>query len=374
MLIPPLNRLPGTVIDALMLVTASGLLVAGCATPEGVDETIEASNSPAIAPPAGSCEPGEIDGDLNLYMREGSVPDSVIEDFEIESGARVLADTYTSEESVEPKLVSGAAYDIVATSSDLVGMLADQNLIREIDRDLTPNIGDVRSFFSDSPNAPDDDYAASYRWGTLGIGVNAESIEPSWSTLFEASLVAEYPQGVTLLDDGRLTMAAALMSLGYSPNTTIETQLTEASEVVAALGDSIRFESESYLAMLESGAVDAALGRSDAFENASEGVSFLIPAEGTVAWIDSLVIPEAAEHVCTSHVFIDFVLGDDQGPALTNWSSYASTRVGARSYLDPEAFEEVPGIIANPASMLEILSDSSELDELYESYLTLARR
>lgn len=377
MLISPLNRLPGTVLDALVLVAVSSLLAAGCSASGSVDRASGTSSSTSISNTTGSsCQPGEIDGDLNLYMREGSVPGPVIEAFEVEYGVQVLADTYTSNESVEPKLVSGAAYDVVATTSDLVGLLADEQLIRRIDSDLAPNLENVRSFFSNSPNAPDGAYSASYRWGTLGIGVNLESIEPQpgWATLFEAALVADYPRGVALLDDGRLTMAAALMSLGYSPNTTIEAQLAEAADLIAGLGASIRFESDSFVAMLDSGAVDAVLGRSEAFENSSEAVSFLIPAEGTIAWIDSLVIPQEADHVCTSHVFIDFVLSDDQGPALTDWSSFASTRVDVRSYLDPETFEEVPGIIANPAATLDILSDSRELDELYESYLDRARR
>lgn len=360
-----------------MCAALAGLLLAGCADPD----TDPAATGPTAVPGVAEedvCEPGQLDGDVNLYMRSGSLDSSILDAFETNFDVEVLADSYEDDELVEPKLRSGAAYDVVATPAGLVDDLVGDGLVREMERSLIPNLGDIHPFFAPTRSDPGASYSAPFRWGALGIGVNTASVtpEPSWSALFDVALVGEYPAGVSLLEDARVTMAAALMSLGYSPNSADEEELGEAASLIAALGDAgAAFGSTDYVASLDQGEVDVALGSSEAFVDPTDNVAFSIPAEGSVVWIDSLVIPAASSHPCSAHTFIDFVLDDDQGPALTRWNLYASTRAGAGSYVESEGSDAgTPNPVANPAASFEILSDSEELVELYERYFATARQ
>lgn len=356
-----------------MGVALAGVMLASCAS-QGGDGADLAPADTDVAPGSKDsvCEVGQVDGDLNLYMRGGSIDRSILELFEETYEVEVLADEYDSVESVEPKLSSGAAYDAVAALSTVVDDLARRGLIQELEAQLIPNLADVHPFFRTASSDPESEYSATYRWGTVGVGTNTESVpgEAGWSALFDAEVASEYPQGVILSDDARITIAAALMYLGYSPNSRDEGEVAEAARVVVGLGN-VAFDSSGYVSVLNEGEADAALGFSDAFVDTSEQIEFSIPAEGTFVWTDSISIPSAASHVCTAHTFIDFVLGADQGPRLTQWDQYASTRAGAGAYV--EADDGGSGLVANPAANFEVLTDSDELAEMYEHALAVAR-
>lgn len=363
------------------VLSALGLVSCGGTATEPEDPALTLVTE--VTSGTGSCDVGQADGDLNLYMRDGSVDPGILSEFELEFEVDVLVDTFDSDEKVEPKLQSGAAYDVVATSSALLDELIDNGLILEVDRELIPNLADVDPFFGVKDTDRRSGFSAPYRWGMFGIGLNTETVgeipDPSWGLLFDSDLISAYPRGVSLLDDSRTTLGAALEYLGHSPNSEDPDELGEAASLISNLLDSVvAFDSTNYAEALIDGEVDAALGRSDlflqAFGDQSDTFAFAIPREGALAWVDSLLIPSTSQHLCTAHAFIDFALSEESAASLTKWNFYASTRTGAEAYVDPDVLtEEASSLLSDLSGSLVIINDSAESADVYARYFEIAR-
>lgn len=360
---------------------ALGLVSCGASTTEPEDPVLTLVTEVTTGPE--SCEVGEADGDLNVYMRDGSLDPGILSEFELEFEVDVLVDTFDSDEEVEPKLQSGAAYDVVATSSARLDELIDNGLILELHEKLIPNLADVDPFFGVKDTDRSSGFSAPYRWGTFGIGLNTERVgeisDPSWALLFDSELISAYPSGVSLLDDSRRTLGAALDYLGYPPNSDNRSELGEAASLISNLLDSVvAFDSTNYAEALVDGEVDAALGRSDlflqAFGDQSDTFAFVIPREGALAWVDILLIPSTSQHLCTAHAFIDFALSEESAASLTKWNFYAGTRTGAEAYVDPDVLtEEASNLLSDPSESLVIIDEGAESADVYAGYFEIAR-
>jgi spermidine/putrescine transport system substrate-binding protein len=70
---------------------------------------------------------------------------------------------------------------------------------------------------------------------------------------------------------------------------------------------------------------------------------YVLPREGTHMFIDSLAIPQGAEHVAAAHRFVDYVLRPEVGREISRAFPYTNPNLEARKLLSP-------GELANPAS------------------------
>ncbi len=180
----------------------------------------------------------EVDGDLNFYNWTEYIDPELVTAFETEYEVDVVEDFYDSNEAMLAKLQSGAVYDLVVPSDYMVGIMIEEGLLAEVQRDAVPNISNLDPFFADPAYDPGGVYSIAYQWGTTGLGVDMEVVgedfEPSWALVFDPEMVSQYPGGVSLLNDPRETMGAALKYLGYSLNSTSEEELQEAADVIEA--------------------------------------------------------------------------------------------------------------------------------------------
>ena len=79
--------------------------------------------------------------------------------------------------------------------------------------------------------------------GIAWVGDRVENVAPSWAMFNREDLKGR----MTLLNDSRETIGAALKFLGHSLNTTDEAQITAANEVVIGWKRNIaKFESDQY--------------------------------------------------------------------------------------------------------------------------------
>src|SRR5690606_15981229 len=192
-------------------------------------------------------------------------------------------------------------------------------------------------------------HSVPYQWGTTGLGVNLSVLGTdfprSWALVFDPELTASYPSGVSLLNDPRETIGAALIYLGYSLNETSEDALQEAADLIRA-SNVTTFDSDQYPDNLVNGEVPVSHGYSGNFfttfaetEN-PDNWEYVIPEEGATLWVDNLAIPTAADHPCTAHTFINFLLDAENGAQLSEWTLYATPNAAAEELLDPEIRED----------------------------------
>jgi len=350
---------------------------------------------------ADACEPGEVDGDLNLYNWTEYLPtgpeaeDAEVVDFIEEFETRypdvnVVYTQYDSNEAMLAQIDAGASYDLVVPSDYMVTIMKDSDLLVKLNHDAITNLDNLDPLFTDPDYDPGNEYSVPYQWGTTGIGFNYDYIDDSegvsWSVIFEPDPDAEYIGKISFLDDIRETLGAALKYLGYSLNTTDQDELDEAAALIKQAKENIAaFDSSSYWTLLTNGDTDVAMGwngdflaeydsiSTDEFD-AYEQYGYAIPVEGAAAWVDTMAVPATAEHPCTAHAFIDMVLEPFMGAELTNYNYYASPNEAAEEFIyeDILTWEAVYPSDETMAS-LEFFRDLGEFEIEYSDAYAAAK-
>ena len=354
---------------------AFGLLAAAC----GGDDDESAAG--------GDCEAGQTDGDLNLYNWAEYIDPELKTQFEEEFGVTVNEDNYDSNEQMQPIISQGnSGYDLIVPSDYMVSILIEGGDIAPINRSAVPNISNLADeFASGLPFDPDATYSVPYQWGTTGLGVDlsvvGEDVPQTWGLIFDADLAAEYglEGAITILNDPRETMGAALKYLGYSLNTTDQGQLDEAKAIVAdATSRVAAYESDQYDELLVSGQTSVAHGYSGNFlvqffeAEDPEQFTYFVPEEGGTRWVDNMAVVADAPHPCTAHAFINFLLDAENGAALTNWNYYASPNAAAVPFIDQEVLDD-PIVYPADQSKLEFIADTGDFEIEFSDALNEAR-
>ena len=369
----------------VVLLTAMATVSISC----GVGEDVTPVTSPVELPVGGEqpalCEPGDIDGDLNLYNWAEYLDPELVIAFEEKYEVDVVEDFYVSNEALLAKLQSGAIYDLIVPSDYMVGIMIEESLLAAVQNAALPNLGNLAPLFLDPAYDPGGVYSVAYQWGTVGLalstGVVGDGVEASWALLFDPTLIAEYASGVSLIDDPRQTLGAALKYLGYSLNSTSEAELEEAAGVIARANEYVTsFDEDFYERTLIADEVTAAHGSSKNLTGSSNdpdqaaAFTYLLPVEGAAVWVDAMAVPTNADHPCTAHAFINFILEPDNGAALTNWNFYASPNEAAEEYIDPEILEDQTIYPSDEVSdRLETIKDQADFEINYADFFAIAK-
>lgn len=265
-------------------------------------------------------------------------------DFEAACGVQITLDTYPSNEELAAKLRAGnSGYDIVLPSDYMVGILAEEGRLASLDKSLLPNLANI------DPNQlglyydPNNDYSIPFQYGTTGIAYNKAEVNPapdSWAALLEPAQLEPYNGRVSMFDDEREGVGAALKYKGFSVNSTDQAQLDQAQQLLLAQKPYLaRYDSEAYTQGLVSGELVLAQawnGNTSLAKVENTDIEFVIPREGGVIWQDNLAIPADSANSYTAHVFINNVLDGVIGARITNFTYYLTPNKAAEPLLDEE--------------------------------------
>jgi spermidine/putrescine transport system substrate-binding protein len=356
----------------LALVAVVALVAASCGGDDDAGEAVD-------------CEIGQVDGNLSLYNWSEYIDPDLITAFGEEHGVSVTETFYDSNETMLAQLQVGLAYDVIVPSDYMVEILITDGLLMELQRDAIPNLSNLAAEFADPSYDPGGRYSAGYQWGTTGLAVDmaivGEDFEETWGLVFDPELAAQWSGRIGLLNDARETMGAALKYLGYSLNSTSVEELQEAADLISAVNQHIaKYDSQQYSDDLIAGETAVAHGYSGTFFWSIDEVDgwdqyyYFVPQEGGTVWIDTMAIPANAEHPCTAHAFINFILDAENGAALTNWNYYASPNEAAEPYILPEILED-PAIYVDDETFarLEFIEDTGDFEINYTDYFSRAR-
>lgn len=313
---------------------------------------------------------------LNLYnWAEYVAPDETLPGFEDETGIRVTQDFYASNEELLARLQSGAAgYDIIVPSDYMVAIMQKSGVLQELDFEQIPNFENVGPDFRGLSYDPENLYSVPYQWGTTGLLYNRAEIGEitSWEAIFDP----EFEGQIAMIDDVRETLGAALMSLGYSINSTDEAELEEAQQLLVEQKPRVRgyFDSTEVSPLVENGDilighVFSGDGMTPTMDN--EDLAYIIPEPGATRWTDNMCIPNGAENIEGAHQFINYILAAGPGAALTNYTYYGTPNEAALPDID-EVLTNIPEY--NPSDevfeRLQVIEDVGEATRAYERIFT----
>src|SRR5699024_1587050 len=80
-------------------------------------------------------------------------------------------------------------------------------------------------------------------------------------------------------------------------------------------------------------------------------VSYTVPEEGGILWMDNMAIPEIAENKYTAEVFIDFLLDPEISKMITDYNPGSNPNAAAKELMSSEELD-------NPAAYPDIPEDA----------------
>ena len=313
---------------------------------------------------------------LYLYNWSEYLPESVIEQFQTETGIKVVYTTYESNEAMYAKLRlvnAKNSYDLVIPSTYYVDKMRREGLLAKIDRSKLTHFNKLDPRLINQPFDPNNDYSVPYLWGSTGIAVNTDKIKPGTITQWRDLWNPEFKDRLLLTNDMREVFYMGLRLLGYSGNDTDPKHIEEAYNELKKLVPNVRaYNSEAPRMPYLEGETDAGMiwnGEAYAAKQENPAIEYVYPQEGVILWMDSLVIPKTAQHAYNALKFIDFVLRPEIAKTISEEIGYASPNLAAVALLyDSVRNNRTVYPNANDLKNAEFQTDVGEAITVYEKY------
>ena len=175
----------------------------------------------------------------------------------------------------------------------------------------------------------------------------------------------------------RDALAAALLYLGYSINTTDESQLEEAFALLKQAKDSGVYQAfvmDEVFQKMEGGNAAVAMYYAGDYltmlEN-NEDLAFVIPEEGSNWFVDAMCVLKSSQHMSEAEEWINFIASTKANLANMDYIWYASPNGEALEQY-PAYYEEVNEEPLDP-EIYEVMAPSEEVlhrCEIYENLPT----
>jgi putrescine transport system substrate-binding protein len=299
---------------------------------------------------------------LNFYNWSDYIAEDTIANFEKETGIKVVADVFDSNEVLEAKMLAGnSGYDIVVPSATFMARQIQAGVFQPLDRSKMPNHKGLDKGLMKTLSRLDKDntYGIPYLWGTTGIGYNVKLVEEalgkdapvdSWDLVFKPENIAKLKGcGVSFLDSADEILPLALHYMGMNPGSKKAADYNKSSKAIQLL-KTIRpsitqFHSSQYINNLANGDVCVAVGwsgdilqamdRAEAADNGVE-IAYSIPVEGTSVWFDMLTIPKEVKNTDNAYAFINYLLKPEVMADISNYVWYPNGVPASKPLLDEE--------------------------------------
>ncbi len=313
---------------------------------------------------------------VNVYNWSDYIDESILEDFEKETGIKVVYDVFDSNEVLETKLLAGGTgYDVVVPTGSFLSRQIQAGVFRKLDKSKLPNLKNMWDVVEKRTATydPGNDYSINYMWGSTGIGYNEEKIlermpdapVTSWRMLFDPEVVSKFADcGIHVLDAPTELIPAALNYIGEDPDSKDPDVIAKAEPVLMAIRPYIqKFHSSEYINALANGDICMAVGWSgdvlqarDRADEAENGVTikYVAPDEGALMWFDQMAIPTDAPHPDAALAFLNYIMEPEVMAKASNYVYYANGNKASQEYLEED-------VIGDPA----IYPPQAALDTLY---------
>ena len=299
---------------------------------------------------------------LHIYTWADYIKPELVKRFKQENNCQVVIDTFDSNEAMYAKLKAGASgYDLITPSSYMVKIMFSQGMLKPLNHDLLPNLKHVDPDYLKIALDPPMHHSVPYMLTNTGIAYlksKVKDFKPTWAMFDRKDLKGR----MTMLNDMRETIGAALKSLGYSLNTTNEAELNAARDVVIRWKRNLaKFENEQYktgIASAEFMLVHGYSGDILQVQAESKDIAFGVPVEGTSVACDDLVILKDSAQAELAHTFINFIHDPDVALQNTEFIKYLCPNTGAYPKLSDE-IKNNPAIFLSPEirAKSEVITD-----------------
>ena len=294
---------------------------------------------------------------LNLYIWSDYLAPNTLSDFEKQTGIKIHAAYYDTNETLETKLLAGSSgYDIVVPTASYFERLIKAGAFTALDKSRLPNLKnmDPELMQKVKQNDPDNGHGVIYLWGTNGIGYNEKMVKAlmpdvpldSWRMVFDPAVASKIAKcGISVLDSPAEMLRAVYSYLGKDPNSQSADDLVQAEAVLQKIRPYISsINSSGYIEALANGDICVAVAYNgdvmqsrDRAKEANKGIEikYALPKEGSIVWFDMLAIPNQAPNLESAYAFMNYMMSPQVIADVSNFKRYADANAAAQALVLP---------------------------------------
>jgi spermidine/putrescine transport system substrate-binding protein len=332
----------------------------------------------------------KVEDELTILQWNAYWPTYIVPNFEKLYDVNVNVSIFSSNEAMFNKLktLGPGQVDIIFPSDFMVNIMATQDMLGFLNKDKIPNYGNLKDSFEEvnyEPDGASGTYSMPYNWGWSAMGnhkeVTGRSLEPTWDEMFNE----ENKGQITMLNNMRETIGAALLRLGYSINTTDEQKIEEAKQMlIKQKKDGLvkAYDSSNVQSLLTNAEASPAHGwngqvfgayRNLMDDNNEAPVEFVIPKEGNVIWTDAAVVDKKAPNPNAAHAFLNYINNVKVHADITSWLIYPTILENEKEYrTDQWAFEKLEGFTPTSKQLnrMEYIENVGDATKMYSEAWT----
>jgi putative spermidine/putrescine transport system substrate-binding protein len=331
---------------------ALAVVLAGCGTSGGSDNTTTAPGNKAFTPPDIPMQKslGKSEGAVNIlawpgYAEDGSNDKNVdwVTPFEKQTGCQAKVKYFgTSDEAVS--LMKTGDYDVVSASGDASLRLIAGGNVAPFNTKLTPSYADVAPFLKDRPwnSVKKQMYGIPHGWGANLLMYNTKTVHPaptSWNAVFDDA--SKYKGKVTAYDSPIYIADAALYLMKHQPSLGIkdpyaldEKQLTAAVDLLKKQKANVSEYWSDYtkeVSAFKSGS--SVIGTTwqviANLTNAETPVGAVLPSEGATGWSDTWMVAAKAQHPNCAYKWMDYIISPKANAQVAEYFGEAPANLKA---------------------------------------------
>lgn len=310
-------------------------LLSGCGGQGGQSESSGESES-------GSKSEGAQAGgskEMVLFTWAGMFPDEVLEEFENETGIKIVYSNFDTDETMLEKLAQadGGDYDVVIADDYIIETVIQEGLAQELDQSKIENFGNINPLYQGQFYDEEDAYTVPYGAGIPLIVYDPEMVDfeiKGYADLWDERLA----DSVALTANYRVINGITLLSMGKSMNEEDVSVIEEAGEKLKALAPNVRMiqDDNTQDALLNGEASVAFLYTSQVTQVLSENpdLKVVYPEEGLGFGIMAGFVPSNAPNSDAAHQFLNYILEPETGAKCFDFMGYYSTNQKADEFLE----------------------------------------
>lgn len=312
---------------------------------------------------------------LNLAIWGNYLAPEIQAQFEKETGIQLHLSNYSSNEELLAKIQSGASgLDVAVPSDYMVEIMIKTGLLEPLKMNLIPHKDLISESLLKLSYDSENKYSLPYAWSTAGLVINTELYTKpitNWKQFFNNP---DLKGKISMLDDSREVIGAALKMNGFSVNSIKPEELAKAKATLMSAKPRIKmFRSDTIEALINKEVAIAHAFSVDALQAMAKNpkLVYLIPEEGGTRAIDNLVILKGAKNISAAHLLIDFLLRPESniafvtkvrgGPVLKATQEQLPVELRNNKALFPEE---------NQLAKLERIQDLGDQTRLYDQLWT----
>ncbi len=285
---------------------------------------------------------------LNVYNWGEYISDGeddsldVIAEFETLTGINVNYTNFDTNESMFAKISGGGGdYDIIIPSDYMIGRMANEGMLAELDFDNIPNYSFIDDNYKNRNYDPENIYSVPYMWGVVGLIYNTTMVDEAdlaqgWELMWDE----KYSGEILMFNNSRDAFAISSKILGNSLNPQTQEEIDAAADLLKEQKPVIQsYVMDEVFDKMQGGeAAMAAYYAGDGITmmDVNEDLAMFIPHQGANIYVDAMVIPATSKNKEAAEMFINYMCETQVALANTEYIWYSTPHTGVYELLDEE--------------------------------------